>query len=53
MEKVLTLLQCRDKAVVSAEDGKAKIFQCCDIITTLKQHQANVATSKAALEVKL
>ena len=60
VEKVLTLLQCREKAATSAEEGKAKIFQCRDIITKLRQHHVNVAivqlnvvTSKAALEVKL
>ena len=54
------LLQCRDKATTLAEEGKAKIFQCRNIITTLKKHhvnvatvQLNVATSKAAPIVKL
>ena len=60
VEKVLTLLQSRDKAATSAKEGKTKIFQCRDIITTLWQHhvnvatvQLNVATSKSALVAKL
>ena len=60
VERVLTLLQCRDKAVTSVEEGKAKIFQCRDIPTILRQHHVNVATmqlnvltSKASPTVKL
>ena len=45
MKKVLTLLQCRDMAATSTKEGKAKIFQCRDIITTLRRHQVDVATS--------
>ena len=52
-EKVLTSLQCRDIAATSAEEGKAKICQCYDIITIVSRHQTNAATSKAALTVKL
>ena len=43
MEKVLTLLQCRDIAATSAEEGKAKICQFRDFITTLRRHQVNIA----------
>ena len=42
----MTLQQCCDIAVTSAEEGKAKICQCRDIITTLLRHQTNVATSQ-------
>ena len=54
------LLQCRDKVETSVEEGKGKIFQCHEIITTLRQHHVNVArtqlnvvTSKVAPTVKL
>ena len=60
VEKVLTLLQCCDIAMTSAEKGKAKICQCHNIITTLSRYQVNVATtqlnvatSKATSIVKL
>ena len=43
--KVLTLLQCRDIAATSVEEGKEKICQYHDIIMTLLQHQTNVVTS--------
>ena len=42
------LFQCHDKAATSTEEGKAKIFQCHDIITTLRQHHVNVATVNVA-----
>ena len=45
MKKVLTLLQCRDMAATSTKEGKAKIFLSQDIITTLRRHQVDVATS--------
>ena len=58
--KVLTLLQCRDIATKSVEEGKAKVCQCRDNITTLRRYQVNVmtvqlnvVTSEAALAVKL
>ena len=58
--KVLTLLQCRNIAATLAEEEKAEICQCRDMIMTLLRHQTNVrtskfnvATSEATLVVKL